>query len=127
MAKLRAYHYTAQTKPEKRGLQHYGLDLIAGALRNNVEAGVIEPVLAKTKIIQVIMTWKNPSCYYNVSTLVISVNLLHMRRLALPTVLADRAKNAKDVVQFAVEAAITILRIDDMINIAANPEDDMEG
>ena len=30
-------------------------------------------------------------------------------------------------VQFAVEAAITILRIDDMINIAANPEDDMEG
>ena len=31
------------------------------------------------------------------------------------------------VVQFAVEAAITILRIDDMINIAANPEDDMEG
>ena len=53
MAKLRAYHYTAQTKPEKKGLQHYGLDLIAGALRNNVEAGVIEPVLAKTKIIQV--------------------------------------------------------------------------
>jgi hypothetical protein len=29
--------------------------------------------------------------------------------------------------QFAVEAAITILRIDDMIRIEANPEDDMEG
>lgn len=30
-------------------------------------------------------------------------------------------------VQFAVEAAITILRIDDMIRIDAGPEDDMEG
>ena len=53
MAKLRAYHYTAQTKPEKAGLNRYGLDLIKGALRNNVEAGVLEPVLAKVKIIQV--------------------------------------------------------------------------
>ncbi len=53
VAKLRAYHYTAQTKPEKAGLARYGLDLIKGALRNNVEAGVLEPVLAKVKIIQV--------------------------------------------------------------------------
>ena len=53
VAKLRAYHYTAQTKPEKAGLARYGLDLIKGALRNNVEAGVLEPVLAKLKIIQV--------------------------------------------------------------------------
>ena len=56
MAKLRAYHYTAQTKPEKAGLNRYGLDLIKGALRNNVEAGVLEPVLAKVKIIQVSIT-----------------------------------------------------------------------
>ena len=53
VAKLRAYHYTAQTKLEKAGLARYGLDLIKGALRNNVEAGVLEPVLAKLKIIQV--------------------------------------------------------------------------
>ena len=53
VAKLRAYHYTAQTKPEKAGLARYGLDLIKGALRNNVEAGVLEPVLSKVKIIQV--------------------------------------------------------------------------
>ena len=53
VAKLRAYHYTAQTKPEKAGLARYGLDLIKGALRNNVEAGVLEPVLSKLKIIQV--------------------------------------------------------------------------
>ncbi len=53
VAKLRAYHYTAQTKPEKAGLSRYGLDLIKGTLRNNVEAGVLEPVLSKLKIIQV--------------------------------------------------------------------------
>ena len=56
VAKLRAYHYTAQTKPEKAGLNRYGLDLIKGALRNNVEAGVLEPELAKVKIIQVSIT-----------------------------------------------------------------------
>lgn len=53
VAKLRAYHYTAQTKPEKAGLARYGLDLIKGALRNNVEAGVLEPMISKVKIIQV--------------------------------------------------------------------------
>ena len=53
MAKLRAYHYTAQTKHEKPALARYGLALITGALRNNVEAGVLEPELAKLKIIQV--------------------------------------------------------------------------
>lgn len=53
VAKLRAYHYAAQTKPDKAGLARYGLDLVKGVLRNNVEAGVIEPVLAKVKIIQV--------------------------------------------------------------------------
>ena len=53
VAKLRAYHYTAQSVPEKAGLARYGLDLIKGTLRNNVDAGVIEPVLAKTKILQV--------------------------------------------------------------------------
>ncbi len=52
VAKLRAYHYTAQSVPEKAGLAQYGLDLVKGTLRNNVEAGVIEPVLAKTKILQ---------------------------------------------------------------------------
>ncbi len=53
VAKLRAYHYTAQTKPEKAVLARYGLDLVKGVLRNNVEAGVIEPVLSKIKMIQV--------------------------------------------------------------------------
>ena len=47
-----------------------GLDLHEGKIRNNLEAGVIEPAMSKVKIIQ-----------------------------------------------FATEAAITILRIDDMIRL----------
>ncbi|VVA39656.1 PREDICTED: T-complex [Prunus dulcis] len=47
-----------------------GLDLLKGAVRDNLKAGVIEPAMSKVKIIQ-----------------------------------------------FATEAAITILRIDDMIRL----------
>ncbi|XP_012083640.1 T-complex protein 1 subunit alpha [Jatropha curcas] len=70
VAKLRAYHHTAQTKAEKKHLSSMGLDLSKGIVRNNLEAGVIEPAMSKVKIIQ-----------------------------------------------FATEAAITILRIDDMIKL----------
>lgn len=52
VAKLRAYHFTAQTRPEKAHMKRFGLDLVSGAVRNNVDAGVLEPVLAKIKIIQ---------------------------------------------------------------------------
>lgn len=70
VAKLRAYHHTAQTKADKKHLSSMGLDLSKGIVRNNLEAGVIEPAMSKVKIIQ-----------------------------------------------FATEAAITILRIDDMIKL----------
>ncbi|KAL2610885.1 hypothetical protein R1flu_022577 [Riccia fluitans] len=70
VAKLRAYHTHAQTKADKAHLAGSGLDLIKGAIRNNIEAGVLEPSMSKVKIIQ-----------------------------------------------FATEAAITILRIDDMIKL----------
>lgn len=70
VAKLRAYHHTAQTKADKKHLSSMGLDLSEGKIRNNLEAGVIEPAMSKIKIIQ-----------------------------------------------FATEAAITILRIDDMIKL----------
>ncbi|KAF4396516.1 hypothetical protein F8388_005786 [Cannabis sativa] len=70
VAKLRAYHHTAQTKADKKHLSSMGLDLLKGTVRNNLEAGVIEPAMSKVKIIQ-----------------------------------------------FATEAAITILRIDDMIRL----------
>jgi T-complex protein 1 subunit alpha len=42
-----------QTKPDKKRLSQSGLDLINGTVRNNVEAGVLEPALSKLKIIQV--------------------------------------------------------------------------
>lgn len=53
VAKLRAYHHTAQTNADKKHLAHFGLDLIEGRVRNNVDAGVLEPALSKTKMIQV--------------------------------------------------------------------------
>ncbi|CAN6477901.1 unnamed protein product [Victoria cruziana] len=70
VAKLRAYHHTSQTKAEKQHLSSMGLELSKGTIRNNLEAGVLEPAMSKVKIIQ-----------------------------------------------FATEAAITILRIDDMIKL----------
>lgn len=77
VAKLRAYHHAAQTKADKQHLSSMGLDLSKGSIRNNLEAGVIEPSMSKVKIIQ-----------------------------------------------FATEAAITILRIDDMIRLV---KDEQEG
>mmetsp|Transcript_31713 Transcript_31713/g.51162 ORF Transcript_31713/g.51162 Transcript_31713/m.51162 type:complete len:545 (+) Transcript_31713:37-1671(+) len=81
VAKLRAYHNTAQTDSTKRYLSLYGLDLTNGKVRNNLEAGVIEPAMSKVKCIQ-----------------------------------------------FATEAAVTILRIDDMIKLppkrSENPDDE---
>ncbi|GMP42806.1 hypothetical protein CsSME_00012417 [Camellia sinensis var. sinensis] len=53
VAKLRVYHHTAQTKPDKKHLSSMGLDLLKGTIRNNLEAGVIEPATSKVKIIQV--------------------------------------------------------------------------
>ncbi|KAM0912068.1 hypothetical protein ACQ4PT_013031 [Festuca glaucescens] len=70
VAKLRAYHHTAQTKADKQHYSSMGLDLQKGIIRNNLEYGVIEPAMSKVKIIQ-----------------------------------------------FATEAAITIVRIDDMIKL----------
>ncbi|KAI3927350.1 hypothetical protein MKX01_027581, partial [Papaver californicum] len=75
VAKLRAYHHTAQTKADKQHLSSMGLDLTKGTTRNNLEAGVIEPAMSKVKIIQ-----------------------------------------------FATEAAITILRIDDMIKLVKDDQ-----
>jgi T-complex protein 1 subunit alpha len=79
VAKLRARHYAAQAKPERAALSRSGLDLEAGAVRDNVEAGVLEPALSKRKILQ-----------------------------------------------FATEAAITILRIDDLIRLAPEERDGEE-
>ncbi|CAD5196461.1 unnamed protein product [Musa acuminata subsp. malaccensis] len=79
VAKLRAYHHTAQTKADKQHLSSMGLDLSKGTTRNNLEAGVIEPAMSKVKIIQ-----------------------------------------------FATEAAITILRIDDMIRLIKDERENEE-
>ncbi|KAI9006929.1 chaperonin Cpn60/TCP-1 family [Hyaloraphidium curvatum] len=52
VAKLRAYHNSAQIAAEsdpKKQLKWFGLDLIKGELRDNVKAGVLEPAISKIK------------------------------------------------------------------------------
>lgn len=75
ISKLRALHAASQkedeTNPEKLKLKYCGLDLLKGKPRDNLKAGVLEPMISK-------------------------INSL----------------------RFATEAAITILRIDDMIKLA---------
>ncbi|XP_076457236.1 T-complex protein 1 subunit alpha-like [Babylonia areolata] len=75
VAKLRAYHNTSQTKPEHSELRWVGLDLVAGVVRDNKKAGVLEPTMSKIKSLK-----------------------------------------------FATEAAITILRIDDMIKLVSQEQ-----
>ena len=75
VAKLRAHHFASQ-QPEaaddesKSKLRYSGLDLTNGKIRNNLEAGVVEPAISKIKSLR-----------------------------------------------FATEAAVSILRIDDMIKL----------
>jgi T-complex protein 1 subunit alpha len=76
VANLRANHYIAQHSPDQEHVKHCGLELVEGCVRNNFEAGVLEPAMSKVKIIQ-----------------------------------------------FATEAAITILRIDDMIKLEKMEEE----
>lgn len=49
VANLCNYHYTAQTVEEKADYKYYGLDLTNGKVRNNLEAGVLEPAMSKVK------------------------------------------------------------------------------
>lgn len=52
VAKLRTFHNAAQNAPTgdpKKGLLHYGLDLLNGEVRDNVKAGVLEPTMSKVK------------------------------------------------------------------------------
>ena len=67
--------FPAPRATPRRRLQS-GLDLLAGCVRDNVEAGVLEPTISKLKILQ-----------------------------------------------FATEAAITILRIDDLIRLEPEQEE----
>uniref|UniRef100_A0A0M3ILJ5 T-complex protein 1 subunit alpha n=1 Tax=Ascaris lumbricoides TaxID=6252 RepID=A0A0M3ILJ5_ASCLU len=84
VAKLRAYQNKAQQNKELTHLKWAGLDLEEGEIRDNKEAGVLEPLMSKVKSLK-----------------------------------------------FATEAAITILRIDDLIKLdkpqKQTSQDDEEG
>jgi len=85
VSKLRVLHNASQNKadsenPDKyKGVEFMGLDLVNGTFRNNMEAGVLEPMMSKLKSIA-----------------------------------------------FATEAAMTIMRIDDMIRLAPEQEEQMQ-
>lgn len=49
VAKLCAYHHTAQTTEGKDNYKFMGLDLVAGKVRDNLVAGVLEPAMSKVK------------------------------------------------------------------------------
>jgi len=79
-SKLIALHNVKQNdpaNPKYQGVEFTGLDLLEGKVRNNLDSGVLEPMVSKVKSLK-----------------------------------------------FATEAAIAILRIDDMIKIA-QPKEDM--
>ena len=77
IANLRAKHYASQKDASLENDKYFGLDLVKGVIRNNFDAGVVEPAISKVKSLR-----------------------------------------------FATEAAVTILRIDDMIKL--NPTDKPE-
>ncbi|THU90695.1 T-complex protein 1 [Dendrothele bispora CBS 962.96] len=52
VAKLRSYHNAAQNAPAgdpKKALLRYGLDLMNGDVKDNVNAGILEPTVSKVK------------------------------------------------------------------------------
>lgn len=52
VAKLKTYHNAAQTSKAREEYKWTGLDLIKGTPRNNLKAGVLEPVMSKVKMIK---------------------------------------------------------------------------
>jgi T-complex protein 1 subunit alpha len=54
VAKLRSHHYVSRLQDFRNSFHHtpFGLDLVNGAIRNNLEAGVVEPAISKIKMIQ---------------------------------------------------------------------------
>jgi T-complex protein 1 subunit alpha len=49
VAKLCAYHHTAQTSDDRAEFRFYGLDLVNGKVVNSLRAGVVEPAMSKLK------------------------------------------------------------------------------
>lgn len=52
-----------------------GLDLLKGIIRNNLEAGVIEPAMSKVKIIQVHRCFDDVSFYMAVFLFIVNQNV----------------------------------------------------
>lgn len=84
VSQLKAHHYAGQSAAEGdetyKNSRYIGLDLIKGEVRNNLEAGVVEPAISKIKSLR-----------------------------------------------FATEAAVSILRIDDLVKLNHREQQDPRG
>jgi hypothetical protein len=144
VAALRSYHHRAQTNPADAALSRMGLDLVEGKLRDNVSAGVLEPAMSKVKMIQVrrALVGGGPTRAGVLGRVCGGRDVADrgmQRRRAACGLLSDRTSGPilacvctfclsrgswltewpRPLSQFATEAAITILRIDDLIRLEA--------
>ena len=119
VAKLRAYHFTAQTKPDKKHLAQVGRPPLAAARTcahaHSRSSGAQSPgahpppLPAAAAAAQVGLDLVNGTTRNNVEAGVLEPALSKLK-----------------IVQFATEAAITILRIDDLIRLAPEEQEGEE-
>jgi len=105
VARLRAYHSAAQKKEGKEQFKYTGLDLENGEVRNNVKHGVLEPAMAKIKMIRFATEVSILPCsngaFFSGCMVVFRIH--------------DGMKNS---LVLSCQAAVTILRIDDSIKMS---------
>ena len=107
VAKLRAYHNSSQTKTEHAALKNHGLDLYEGVVRDNKKAGVFEPAISKIKSLKFATEVSN----IKLITMFKRAEALSTSKMFLPYFI----KMTLTLIFF--QAAITILRIDDLIKL----------
>ena len=130
VSKLRAYHNAAQTKKDKKSYMYTGLDLDEGKCRNNLNAGVLEPAMSKVGGMEGRTGSKQKR--HRETTRKKHTNKHKKKgkekrtneRIQNKTKQKHTQKQVK-MIRFATEAAVTLLRIDDAINMT--PKQDPSG
>lgn len=114
-----------------------GLDLVGGEIRDNIAAGVVEPALSKLKILQASLAASTPCPAHALPLPCCPAACPQGGRHhpppppSQPCVLPRGLASSSPVpplfpLQFATEAAITILRIDDLIRLEPEPQEGEE-
>lgn len=117
VAKLRAFHYSAQTNPEKKALAQVQYVLCAGTIASFVDSAarpfpglhVTAPFSSLALLLQSGLDLVGGTIRDNIAAGVVEPALSKLK-----------------IIQFATEAAITILRIDDLIRLEPEPQEGEE-